>query len=75
MVKSVPAGPPRGGWYLAVSRDGDTVVNECSIGFSLLSAIAVHHYWQASGSHDFSLWLWGQTQEPLVLSEERENVS
>ena len=34
-----------------------------------------HHYWQVSGSHDFSLRLWGRTQEPLVLSEERENVS
>ena len=26
----------------------------------------------ATGSHDFSLRLWGRSQEPLVLSEERE---
>ena len=62
-------------WCLAVSHDGDTVVSECSHGSCSLYVTAVHHHWQVSGSHDFSLRLWGRTQEPLVLSEERENVS
>ena len=54
---------------------GDTVVSECSHGSCSLYVTAVHRHWQVSGSHDFSLRLWGRTQEPLVLSEERENVS
>ena len=62
-------------WCLAVSHDGDTVVSECSHGPCSLYVTAVHRHWQVSGSHDFSLRLWGRTQEPLVLSEERENVS
>ena len=72
-------------WCLAVSHDGDTVVSECSHGDTVVSecshgscslyVTAVHRHWQVSGSHDFSLRLWGRTQEPLVLSEERENVS
>ena len=37
--------------------------------------LQLFNHCQVSGSHDFSLRLWGRTQEPLVLSEERENVS
>ena len=30
---------------------------------------------QVTGSHDHSLRLWEKTDEPLILSEERERVS
>ena len=30
---------------------------------------------QVTGSHDYSLRLWERTEEPLILSEEREKVT
>ena len=57
-------------WTLAVSSDGNTVVRLNRYIMCVCCLVV-----KVTGSHDLSMRLWECSQEPLVLSEERENVN
>ena len=63
-------------WCVAISHDGDTIVSFS--GYVTSVHVAEPHgllcHVQATGSHDLSFRLWERTEEPLILSEERERV-
>ena len=57
-----------------MSHDGNTVVSHSRCSLDIAKTVLILLMSKVTGSQDLSLRLWERTQEPLVLSEEREMV-